>query len=257
MTDSPTLAGDRWAPVTSRIGFLRAPVDDVADHLQKWRTRIHRTADVRRFDAGLAESIHALEPLTAGVRPRDLLVATGSSAWTAVFDCGVQGGDQVTTVGYLARTMLTQGVVVLSIPDRAATEALPDRYGARQLEMFAPIPTDFINYTRTISVVRDGARSRFDAIGMVQDFEDESSYRRRRIADRFTAQMLKEYAAALDLHPWDLNFYPGASVLITTPAISPLKDWVLTIAEAQQRSGITAAGTGLSGTPTRTRRDAT
>ena len=239
MTDDElTLAGDQWAPVTSRIGFLHAPLREVADHLQEWRRTIHGHAVRHDLPDGLAANIHHLEPLTAGVRPRELLVATRAEDWTAVFDCGVQGGDQVTTVGYLARTMPTNGVVVMSIPDRRATSDMPDRYGARQLEIFAPVATDFINYTRTISVVRNGSRWRFDANGMIQDFEDTTAYRRRKIADRFTPQMLHDYAAALDLRPWDLDFYPGPSVLITNPASPPLKDWVLSIQETQQRTGI-------------------
>jgi hypothetical protein len=233
-----TLAGDRWAPVTSRIGFLRAPLDDVAGHLQQWRAAIHGTADVLRLEVGLTDSIHRLEPLTGGVRPRELLVATRSKGWTAVFDCGVQGGDQVTTVGYLARTMLAEGVVVLSIPDRRATNTTPDRYGGRQFELFSPIATDFLNYTRTISVVRTGSRWRFDANGMVQDFEDVDAYRRRTIADRFTPQMLQRYAAALDLFPWDLDFYPGPVALVTNPATPPPNAWQLSITETQARRGI-------------------
>ncbi len=237
--DELTLCGDRWAPVTSRIGFLRAPLEDVATALLDWRRSIHGTAERTDLANGLAANVDRLEPLTAGVRPRELLVATHAPDWTAVFDCGVQGGDQVTTVGYLARTIPTNGVCVVSIPDRRATADLPDRYGARQLEIFSPLATDFMNYTRTLSVVRDGARWRFDANGTVQDFEDTGAYRQRKITDRFTPRLLHDYAAALDLRPWDLDFYPGPCVLITNPAVPPLPDWVLTIAQTQRRTGVT------------------
>lgn len=71
-----TLAGDRWTPVTSRIGFLRAPLDEVADHLQEWRHTIHGNAVRHDLSDGLATNIHHLEPLTAGVRPRELLFTT-------------------------------------------------------------------------------------------------------------------------------------------------------------------------------------
>lgn len=239
MSSELTLAGDRWAPVTSRIGFLRAPLDDVADQLRQWRTNIYGSADLQRLDGGLAENILRLEPLTGGVRPRELLVATQDKNWTAIFDCGVQGGDQVTTVGYLARIMLAQGIVVNSIPDRRATAALPDRYGARQFELFSPLPGQFLNYTRTVSVVRTGSRWRFDANGTEQDYEDIEAYTRRTIADRFTPEMLEHYAAACGLRPWDLEFYPGPSALIANPATSPPQGWQLSIADAQARYGIT------------------
>lgn len=238
MSTDLVLAGDRWAPVTSRIGFLAAPIEDVVDHLQRWRTDIHGTANALPLTGDLADNLHRLEPLTGGVRPRELVIATRSPTWTAVFDCGVQGGDQVTTVGYLARTMLAQGVVVLSIPDRPATPTMPDRYGGRQFELFSPIPTDFLNYTRTISLIRNGARWRFDATGTVQTFEEVDAYRRRIIAQRFTPDMLQRYAEALDLQPWDPDFYAGPATLITNAATPPPDAWELTIADTQRRLGI-------------------
>lgn len=230
------LLDDAYAPVTSRIGFLRSPLADVAEALRGWRAEIHGSAAVEQVPEGLT-ALTRLEPLTGGVRPRELLVTCADPAWTAVFDCGVQGGDQTTTVGYLARTTMVQGVVVLSIPDRKAAPGVVERFGGRQLELFAPIPTDFLNYVRTISVVRD-AKWRFDANGTVQDFEDVEAYSRRRIADRFTPEMLVAYSAALGLRPFDADFYPGPSVLVTNPAVPPAGAKVLSIADTRRSVGL-------------------
>jgi hypothetical protein len=232
------LLDDAYAPVTSRIGFLRAPLDEVAEGLRAWRAEIHGAAEAVRLPGDLVEGIGRLEPLTGGVRPRELLVATTAPGWTAVLDNGVQGGDQVTTVGFLARRLMLQGVVVLSISDRKATAAVPERFGGRQLELFAPVPTDVLNYVRTISVVRDQSRWRFDANGTVQDFEDDAAYQRRRIADRFTPKMLVAYTAALGLRPFDAGFYPGPCVLVTNPAIPPSGASVLTLADARRSIGL-------------------
>jgi len=237
-----TLLGDVYAPVTSSIGFLDAPAAGVAGALRDWRRSIHGRADALGLEGGLVDNVARLEPLTGGVRPRELVVATAAPGWTAVFDCGVQGGDQVTTVGYLARTMAVQGVVVLSVPDQRPSDGLPERYGARQLQLFAPIPTDFLNYVRTISVVRDGARWRFDANGLVQDFEREDAYQRRKVTDRFPSELLVEYAVALGLRPFEADFYPGPSVLVTNPAVPPAGGWELSIAETQRRRGIVPQG---------------
>jgi hypothetical protein len=238
MTGEVTLWGDAFAPVTSAMGFLRAPLEVVADGLVAWRREIHGSAQSDRLPGGLRDHVLALEPLTGGVRPRELVVATESPEWTAVFDCGVQGGDPTTTVGYLARTLRLQGVVVVSIPDTPATAGRPQRFGARQLEMFAPMSTDFLNYIRTVSVVRDGDRWRFDANGTVQDFEDVGAYKRRRVAERFTGMMLVEYAAALGLRPFEGEFFPGPSVLVRSPAVPPPGALVLSLQDAQQRAGI-------------------
>lgn len=238
MMGDVTLLGDRYAPVTSRIGFLRAPLDEVAEAMRQWRSEIHGSATASHLTGGLVENVERLEPLTGGVRPRELLVATRNADWTAVFDCGVQGGDQVTTVGVLARRMLVQGLVVLSIPDQPASSGRPERYGARQFELFGPFENGFLNYVRTISVVRNGAKWRFDANGTVQDFEDERAYSRRRIADRFTSEMLCSYASAVGVEPFDDEFYPGPCVLVSNPATAPPGALSLSIAETQRRFGI-------------------
>jgi hypothetical protein len=232
------LCGDRYAPVTSSLGFLRAPLGEVSAALHQWRSKIHGSAELIHLGGGLRENVGRLEPLTGGVHPRELLVATRSSEWTAVLDCGVQGGDQVTTVGYLARTLLCQGVVVASIPDSEGGGGVPERLGARQFEMFGPVATDFINYVRTISLVRDGSRWRFDTAGTVQDFEDVGAYQRRKVVERFTPAMLTEYASALGLEPFQADFYPGPSALVVSPETPPPGALVLTIAEAQRWAGI-------------------
>lgn len=238
MNEDVTLLGDLFAPVTSAMGFLRAPLGEVADGLTSWRRDIHGSAESVRLDGGLRGNVSALEPLTGGVRPRELVVATGNPEWTAIFDCGVQGGDPSTTVGFLARTLRAQGVTVVSIPDVPADVGQPERYGARQFEMFGPVATDFLNYVRTVSLVRDGSRWRFDANGTVQDFEHIEAYRRRKVAERFTPSMLVEYAAALGLDPFNEAFFPGPCVLVSNPAVPPPGAVVLSIHDAQRWAGI-------------------
>jgi hypothetical protein len=222
---------DAYAPLTSTIGFLASPVEDTAAALRDWRAELHGTAEISRVEAGVPNCLSALEPLTGGVRPRELLIPTTDAGWTALFDCGVAGGDQVTTLGFLAERLGAQAVVVTSVPDS------PGRYGARQLELFAPIPTDFLNYVRTISVVREDSGWRFDADGTVQDFEDVGAYRRRRVVDRFTDDMLVEYAAALGLRPYDPAFYGRPALLVTNPSTPPPDGVELTLEEARRFVG--------------------
>lgn len=235
MSDSVTLWGDQFAPVTSAIGFLQAPLEVVADGLTQWRRRIHGSAQAEWLPGGLRNHVTALEPLTSRVQPRELVVATADPGWTALFDCGFPVGDPDSTTGYLAETLKVQGVTVRSVPASGGRNA---PFGARQLDLFAPIPTDYLNFVRSISVTEDEGRWRFDTRGTVQDFEDLDAYQRRRIAERFTPQMLVDYAAALGLRPFDGDFYPGPSVLVRNPAVPPPGALVLSISEAQAREGI-------------------
>lgn len=242
MSKQSTVEGDSFAPVTSAMGFLRAPLRVVAQGLAEWRQRIHGSVQVEHRDGSLFANVPVLEPLTSGVRPRELVVATQNSEWTALFDNGVQGGDPVSTVGYLASALGVQGTVVVSVPDVPEGPGRRPRYGARQLEMFAPTATDFLNCVRTISLTRDGSRWRFDANGAVQSFEDTEAYEQRKVVDRFSATMLVEYCAALGLRPFDSDFLSGPCVLVRNPATPPQNALVLSLRDAQERLGITPSG---------------
>lgn len=238
MNESKTLCGDAYAPITSAMGFLRSPWESVAEGLAAWRRKIYGRAETSLLEGGLVANVKRLEPLTTAVRPRELIVATTDAEWTGIFDCGALGGDPVASVSYLARTMGVQGVVIVSIPDVPETSGCPERYGARQFQMFGPVPTNFINYVRTVSVVRDGKKWRFDANGTIQQFEDTEAYRRRKIADRLTGDMLEQYARELGLDPFNEDFFSGPSVLVANPSTPPSGAIVTSLQEAQRCAGI-------------------
>ena len=106
--------------------------------------------------------------------------------------------------------------------------------------MFGPIRTEFLNSVRAISLVRDGARWRLDLTGTPQDFEDIEAYSRRKVADRFTDEMLIDYAAALGLEPFSDDFYPGPCELVTNPSVPRPGALVLSIEGARRYYGIDA-----------------
>jgi hypothetical protein len=187
-----------------------------------------------QFDDGLVRNVHLLEPLTLAWRPRELVVATS----VAVYDCGARGGDPETTIGYLSDRLRARGVYVVSIPSAPSAGVDPHPWGARQLGIFGPEGRPPLKYIRTVSVTQDGAKWRFDANGEVQDFEDTAAYTRRRVTERFTDQMLIDYAKALGLDPFNPDFYPGPSVLVENMEESPQDLIVGGIQETLRQFGI-------------------
>jgi len=233
-----TLLSDRLAPITSAIGFLQLPLAEAAETLAGWRRELHGAARTEEVFAALPEMLARLEPLTLAVRPRELLVATERDDWTAYFDCGLHGGDPVSIVGHLTRTVRAAGVVVRSVPHTIGTIEQPGRHGAVQFELFGPLPTSFLNYVRTVSVAHDGSKWRFDATGTVQDFEDTERYTARKIRDRFTSEQLAAYCAAMGLRPFDEGFYRPAGILVESPVRLPPGAAELPLAETQRQLGI-------------------
>jgi hypothetical protein len=109
---------------------------------------------------------------------------------------------------------------------------------ANRFELYADHPTSFLNIERTIQVGRnDDGGWQFDASGHVQSFEDVAAYRSRRLVDRLTPAMIADYAQALGVQPFDVDFYRDAGWLVTTR--DPRPDVRATVAELQARYGYT------------------
>ena len=72
-----------------------------------------------------------------------------------------------------------------------------------------------MNHVRTVSLVNDDGWS-FDQSGEPFAFEETGRYAARKVRERFTFAMLKQYLAHLGLNPFQENFYlpPGATAVL-------------------------------------------
>jgi hypothetical protein len=179
-----TLMSERFAPITSSIGFLEAGLEEVVAAVAAWRRTLYPAVTVSRRRDGFPDALMQLEPLTGGARPRELFVAAGR--WTAYFDNSLQGTDAVSVVPYLSRQLECQGMAIDVVPHTFGSTGIHEgRMGAVQFELFGPLDTDFLNYVRTVSVAFDGGKWRFTATGTPQAFEEIDAYKARRTRDRF------------------------------------------------------------------------
>ncbi len=224
-----TLLGETFAPVTTSVGFLKVGLDVASDALAQWsRSHVPRVA-IEELDRGFPEVLHALEPLTGGVRPRELLVEV-SGGWTAYFDCGIQGTDAVSTVGYLAEAIKCQGLVIVTEPHTIGSPKVRrGRHGSVQFQMFGPDQTDFLNYVRTLTVAYDGTRWVFIASGAVQPFEEVERYKARRVRDRFDSETLERYCRAVGVDVFNANAYGPRSVLVRSSLEVPTGGLVMSL----------------------------
>lgn len=228
---------ERYAPITSSIGFLEVPLDDAVEVVEAWRRSLYPAVSVSRLHDGFPDALLRLEPLTGGSRPRELLVAAGR--WIAYFDNSLRGTDAVSAVGHLTRKLQCQGLAVDVVPHTiGAPGAREGRMGAVQFELFGPLDTGFLNYVRTVSVVFDGSKWQFNATGTEQAFEDIGSYRGRRVRDRFTSAMLERYCQALGLEVFDPSFYGPEAVLVESTVPRAPNGIVTTLQQAQSWLGI-------------------
>jgi hypothetical protein len=105
--------------------------------------------------------------------------------------------------------------------------------------MFTSHQTDWLNQERAIVAMNDGGSWLFSADGIEQPFEELGSYKGRRIADRFTDQMLERYCEALGIKLFDEAFYGSkAAVVNTIQQLAPGSP-VMSLKDAQTRAAVT------------------
>ncbi|WP_224372652.1 hypothetical protein [Hyalangium versicolor] len=109
------LLEDRWAPVTSDMGFLEMDTERAARAFASWQGGLVAadgvTVNTRPVMGSLEQVLSTLLPLTGGEKRRYLFIPTRST-WTAYFDNGYRGTDAVSVMLYMARTLGCRGMRV-------------------------------------------------------------------------------------------------------------------------------------------------
>ena len=225
------LFDNRLAPLTYSIGFLNAPITEVADAITQFLTRISLSPTLTPLSGNLEDNLLHLQPLTVNTRPKTLLTSTTTPGWTALFDAHAHGDGVAQICPMMAREMSVRGYCVASVlPSSIATKSL----GGRQFWVLGP--EQLLGHIRSINLIENYPGKRhFEARSEVQPYEDLEAYTNRRRTQRLTDDMLLDYTAAVGLHPWDEDFYTNPSYLITNTS-KPLLSH--TLKQAQTELGI-------------------
>jgi hypothetical protein len=220
------LCDDAWAPITSGIGFAQIALAAAARYFEQRITpgttqRGGRVA-VRPLDGSLPACLSELLPLTVGESSKVLVMATDSD-WVAYFENKRIGADVATRMATLATDCSTRGVRAVAVPDsyRRTPQGRTGRYGASIFELYGPELTERLNTVRSVSAMHDGSRWMFNVEGERQPFEQAEHYTRRRIKDRFTFEMLRDYLGALGIRAFDEDFYGPQAVMLEKVGITP------------------------------------
>ncbi len=230
-----------WAPVTSEMGFLETEAEVSARAFAQWQARLVEPrgmgVEVRPVVGSLVQVLTALLPLSGPEVLRQLFIPT-RGPWTAYVENGWTGTDAMTTMSYLAESLGCRGMRVVAVPHTHRKGQ--GRYGAMMLEVYGPTPTLGINYLRALGASNDGGRWVFDESGQPFAFEQVEKYQERRVRDRFTFEMLKDYLRHLGLSPFEEDFYlprgaPAWMVERTGPVLPTQRDY--TLAEAREHCG--------------------
>ena len=230
------LMDNRFAPITFRWGFVENPFPAVSEAFIQWQGQLDEKFGMRtefkNFHAPFSEGLFALEPLTTPL-DRYLLTET-RSGWTAIFANGLRTNDVHSPVSYLPTVLKCRGLEVACVPERgsSACQGGLQIYGFVQFALYGPNETDWLNRIRSIYVMNDISGWEFAAQGEVQPYEQLDNYRRRKIVERFTPEMLESYCAAIGIELFKPEFYGNKSLLVHSKR--PSSDApVMSIAEAR------------------------
>ncbi|KFE68728.1 hypothetical protein [Hyalangium minutum] len=203
------LLEDRWAPVTSTMGFLELGAEQAAQAFATWEREVMTprgiTVEVLPVSGTLEQVLSSLLPLNGGETQRHLFIPT-RSAWTAYVSSQWTGTDAASPMRSMARRLSIRCLRVVAVPHTLRGDQ--GRYGAVMLDVFGPEqPGKIHNYVRALSASNDGGRWVFDQEGEPFPFEQVEKYQERRVRDRFTFEMLKDYLRHLGLAPFEEDFY--------------------------------------------------
>jgi hypothetical protein len=231
------LLDNRFAPVTFKWGFIESPFAQFSEAFTRWQDQLDAKFGTRterkNFPAPLSESLLALEPLTTPL-DRYLLTET-RSGWSAIFANGLRTNDVYSPVSYLPTVLGCRGLEIASVPDRSdcADKDGLQIYGAVKFALYGPNKTDWLNRIRSISVTNDVTGWEFVAQGEVQPYEQIENYRKRKIVDRFTPEMLESYCVALGIDLFNPGFYGEQSLLVHTTKRAATQGPIMSISEAR------------------------
>jgi hypothetical protein len=212
LSDSDLLLANRFAPITSCVGLLEAPLDAVLDTYIPWQEGIYKpdgkSIVKRSCGRSLELALKALLPLTSTVSCRRVFIPT-SSQWTAFFDNGARGTNASSVAGHMALLMRCRGLRVTAVPHTIHTKSGAEngRHGALILELFGPEKRSFLNTVRTLSVAHDSDRWVFQTAGEHLAGEDPAEYSRRLVRNRFTFASMKRILNGLGVAPFAEEFY--------------------------------------------------
>ncbi|KFE62361.1 hypothetical protein DB31_4071 [Hyalangium minutum] len=228
------LLEDRWAPVTSEMGFLAAGAEQAAQAFATWQRGLATshgfTIEVLSVSGPLEQALSHLLPLSGGETQRRLFIPT-RSAWTAYVTNQWTGTDAASPMRVMARQLSIRCLRVVAVPHTLRGDQ--GRYGAVMLSVYGPEqPGKISNTVRALAAANDGGRWVFEQSGEPFPFEQVEQYQARRVRDRFSFEMLKDYLRHLGLSPFEEDFYlpPGSCAWLvqkTGPFAPGYKEYTL------------------------------
>jgi hypothetical protein len=217
------LLNDEFAPITRKIGFVQANCANVAKAYLDWVsnaiTQKYTVYSQQQVTGNIQDVLLSLLPLQQ--YPQRILFVPTVGHWTACFENGWKGTDVPSIVSPLAasKRMNCPTVSVMAVPRTIRGEKKEfGAWGSMSLTLFTPDATELRRVKRSVGLVNDYNGWKFHTVGEPLPFERVDMYTVKGVKARFPEALFHEYLAALNLFPFDAEFYmpadKGPAILI-------------------------------------------
>ncbi|MDR1290177.1 MAG: hypothetical protein LBK06_03150 [Planctomycetaceae bacterium] len=201
--NSNLLCNGYFVPTTNSWGFIKCNLNSLVDTYRVWNVNLQ---DVANGTGGVRDVLERIDPINY---TKAAFLET-QSEWTAVFE---NRGIESNIIGYLSEKLRCLGVRVC-ICEHTYTGGLTGQCGAIQMEIFSfnllKESRNREEVTRAIYLqVDDDDKWIFGESGNPLPFENTTIYKKRRIKERFTEELLISYCEKLGIRLLDEDFYGG------------------------------------------------
>jgi hypothetical protein len=202
------LLDDRFVPITTSVGLIKAALDETKHAFLSWQTGIlskyNQSLTERSLHCSLSEAMSGLLPLSSPIPTRYLLLSINRT-WTAFFDNGHRGTDPVAVIAVLSRDLHTLGFRLTSQRNTIKSEdkSAIGSYGATIFEAFE----NSLESRRSVARVNDGGKWVFEESGTPFPFENETDYLKSRESKRFGPDLLEQYVREFGVEPFSERSY--------------------------------------------------
>ncbi len=205
---------NKFAPITFKVGFLRAGLNEAVQQYVRWQHLILRIVSQQNMNGPLDVKLKSILPLDEeGER---MLFTVTRSDWIAVFDNRPGGGISTNAVAVISEKLNTLAIAVTEVPNTFKQSNPPRQkgiWGAFALSAFGrQESTGIWGVTRSVSLRNDVSGWKFEQLGEPWDFEDLERYRRRTPSEKLDSGLLHSYLEHLGIHFTDASFYDGEAV---------------------------------------------
>ena len=202
MATPPRLPNSTSGRTTETVGFFHTQVDDFNRYLTD---ALGQQYSSRALDSAPVKSHLELVPIRA---PLSKYLLLGVDDWTIMFTDGPAGTD----LGLIPSRAARDLGVDITIRAVVATDE-SDSFPGCQFEVHSADSIDAQRFRRAVYAVSDNGKWTFGDFGDPFDFERISTYSNRKVRDRLTPQMIRDYVAALGAPAITVETLAGGHIL--------------------------------------------